>query len=257
MWPLVALGVLQGLTEFLPISSSGHLVLVKHGFHVTAPGAAMEIALHGGTLLAIIIMYRERLASLLRGGLTGDPASWRLLAQLAVASLPAAVVGYTLGSRITGFFTLSGASLGFLLTSFLLWMTPASDYGERHLAHLRWSDALWIGIAQALALWPGLSRSGSTIVMGRTVGLDPASAAEFSFLMAIPVTLGAMLLSWPDMTRLAGPTPLALGLGMLASAVTGLFAIKWVKRLLLHNRTWRLLGFYTLGLALLGWFIGG
>lgn len=257
MWRVWLLGLIQGLTEFLPVSSSGHLVVMKYWFGVVSPGATLEIVLHLGTLLAILLAYRRDLTLWLKDLLQGGREAYRLLLWVLVATIPAGVLGYAFEDMVGQYFLPSVVVFGWIVTSILLWLTPpATESSFRTMLDLAWWEVLAVGCMQALALIPGLSRSGSTIFMGRTLRLKPEEAAGFSFYMAIPVITGAFLLSWLHHPTQLWKTPDALS-AMIISAVAGLFAIKWVKNTLGHRGAWRKFGFYTCAMALLTWWLGG
>ncbi len=202
---VLLLAVLQGLAEFLPISSSGHLVLARAALGVRDAGLALDVALHLGTLAAVVFAYRREVAQLLADL---RRASWHMWVWLALGTLPAAVVGLTLREffRSAALSTRS-AGIGLLLTAVLLTLgewgrrraaseefaaSPETGYGSP-----RWSDALLLGAAQAMALLPGVSRSGSTIAMGLVRGMSVTQAARLSFLLSIPAVLGAAVLELP------------------------------------------------------------
>lgn len=201
---LSLLALIQGLTEFLPVSSSGHLVLAQAAMQIEEPALTLDIALHLGTLLAVLVVYRRDLLELIR-----DLFHLRLreIGLLFVGSLPAAAVGLTLREHVGEVFQDPvNAAGGLLATAAILLLgegarrrrkgveTPAPEKGRE----LTWWSALLIGAAQGLAIWPGISRSGSTIATGMLCGLSPQRAARFSFLLAIPAIGGAALLEFPD-----------------------------------------------------------
>lgn len=241
------LGIVQGLTEFLPVSSSGHLVLLQAWFHVDQEGAMLAIFLHMGTLGAIVLAYPGELAGFLAGLGQRRRDAWREAGLLIFASLPAAAAGLLLNSVIQQFFTPLGASVGWLATTALLWRTPPPETGTRRVANLSTGEALAVGAMQALALWPGLSRSGSTIFMARKIGLSPHEATRFSFWMAIPAILGAGLVNLPG----AGGQNLPPGsvVGAALALATGFAAIRWLNRSVTRPMAFRGLARYTLVLA--------
>lgn len=257
MWRILLLGLMQGLTEFLPVSSSGHLIVLGSLVAMPASGGKIEVALHLGTLVAIIVGYRRELSRWLKGLATGERADRWLFWQLVVASVPAAAVGYWAGSWITHWFIPLGVAAGWLATTAALWLTPPAESGTATLADLSWLQAFIVGAFQALALWPGLSRSGSTIFAARVLGLAPEEAARLSFYMAIPVVLGASAVTFHSAPMLAQGTGPALILGMGVAAISGVFAIEWVKHALGATRLWRRFGWYTLILALMALWLGG
>ena len=247
MWQALFLGVVQGLTEFLPVSSSGHLVVVSQWLQVSSSGAALPALLHIGTLVAVVVMLRGDLAGLVRGLLRHDASQRRLFAQLTVATLPAAAVGALVASRLDAWlFRPEVAAVGFLATTGFIWCTPRRQSQDRSLDRLRWRDALLVGGVQALALLPGLSRSGSTMVAARWAGLQPDAAARLSFLLALPITAGAAAVNLPSLARL-GMDPI---IGAAAAAISGVVAIQWALKAIRSQAGWRRFGVYTLAMAL-------
>jgi undecaprenyl-diphosphatase len=191
------LGILEGLTEFLPVSSTGHLflfgALLGHDDEATK---ALDIVMQLGAVIAVVVYYRARLLSLLRGVLARDPASVRLLVALGVAFLPAAVIGLAVHKKIKETLMAPIPIAGALIVGGVVMVVIEAirrrrgEPGEEGLDKVTPKRAIVIGFAQCFALWPGASRSMSTIVGGQLGGLSTATAAEFSFLLAIP-TLGA------------------------------------------------------------------
>lgn len=218
---LTLLALIQGLTEFLPISSSGHLVLAQAAMGFEEPALALDVALHVGTLIAVVVVYRRDLLELARGALRGD---FREPLLLMLATLPAAVIGLTFKDSIQAAFHRPDlAARGLFVTAAVLMVgevarrrrirstasaqaevdaSRAQESSERPLS--AW-HALLIGTAQAVAIFPGISRSGSTIAVGMMCGLSAERAARFSFLLSIPAILGAAVLNLPDaMAEAAG-----------------------------------------------------
>jgi undecaprenyl-diphosphatase len=221
------LGLLQGLTEFLPVSSSGHLVMGQTVLGLHLPGNGFEVALHLATLLSILIVYRTRLTELAVGAVRGDKAAWRYGMLLVVATVPAAAVGLGFGNAIEPLFDIPHVSgVALLITGAILWTSrqalDRSPDRKPRLAH-----ALLIGIAQTFALVPGISRSGVTVVTGLWLGLEAEEAATFSFLMALPAILGAFVLKSGSLANGAnGVGTGSLLVGSLAAAVMGILAIQ-------------------------------
>jgi len=237
---LVFLAILQGLTEFLPISSSGHLVIAmaileRFGRQIVAP-ISVNVALHLGTLGATVGYFRRELRELFH-------KDWRTLALVVWATIPAVVVGLPLRKWAEEILENPWvAAGGLLVTGALLVLSYRFGRGAKRFTDLTWREALVIGCFQALALLPGISRSGSTIVGGILCGLSPAEAAVFAFLLAVPVMLGAGFL---EALELAGQAnaPLhfpQLLLGALIAGIVGWLAIAWLMRWV---RTGRLLLF--------------
>lgn len=197
---LTLLALLQGLTEFLPVSSSGHLVLAQAALGMEEAGLALDVSLHLGTLLAVVVVYRKALLKLLQGALRGE---WREPLFLVVGSVPAGVVGVFFGDVVEGLFhSARAASIGLFVTAAMLLVGESAR--RRHRAAgakpraMTLGIAVAIGCAQALAVVPGISRSGSTIALGLLCGLAPKQAARFSFLLSLPAILGAAVLKLPD-----------------------------------------------------------
>jgi undecaprenyl-diphosphatase len=254
----IILGVVQGLTEFLPISSSGHLVVAQRALGVRMPGVMVEVILHVATLLAVCIVYWSRIVSLLRGAVTGARESWRFIGLLTLATIPAALAGGLFGEFFEGLFeSVTVVGVDFLITGCILWSTRWIASSQR--TEPSSGGALAIGIAQALAIFPGISRSGSTIAAGMWLRIDPVRAAEFSFLMAIPAIAGAGVLQIPDLRQ----ETLSIGLGPLAMSfvaalVAGVAAIRLLVRLLAHGAFHRFAPYcWALGLVTLAWVVLG
>ncbi|HEX6209652.1 MAG TPA: undecaprenyl-diphosphate phosphatase [Methylomirabilota bacterium] len=231
----VVLGLVQGLTEFLPVSSSGHLILVPHVFGWPDQGLAVDAALHLGTLAALIAYFRGELIGLITGTL-----SRRLILVLGLATLPAAGLGLGFGRTIET--SLRTPLLIAITTAFwggVMWLAdrrvaPAPEGGGDPVARVGWTQGLLVGCAQAVALIPGTSRSGITITTGLFSGLDRATAARFAFLLGIPVTAGAGLVKTLELVRGGLPTgeggPLTVAI--LTSFVSGWFAVWFLVRYL-------------------------
>ena len=274
------LGIVQGLTEFLPVSSSGHLVLGRALLPdeaLRSPGVLFEIVVHLGTLAAALIYLRREVLGLLRslagaggtipGGQDAVRAGRRLVGLLLVASIPAAVVGVTFQDQIHRAFSGIGfAAGGLVLTGAVLLAfrrPPAQPDGAAPrtrtipLLPRGLADALWIGIAQAAAIFPGVSRSGLTIVAGRQRGVSPADAARFSFLLSAPAIAGAALLEGAStlgggaLAEAGGVVALELTLGFLAAFVAGTFALRWVFDWLARER-FHQFGWYCLAVGGIG-----
>lgn len=190
---IVVLAVVQGLTEFLPVSSSAHLILISRLLAWPDQGLVLDVAVHLGTLLAAMFYFRADLvamaAAVARGGGDAERQRQRLLAlALAVASVPALLAGWLAWELIAGELrSLRVIAITTLVFGLLLWVADARFPRHRGLGDMSLRAALWIGLAQAVALVPGVSRSGVTITMGRFLGFDAGAAARFSFLLSIPV----------------------------------------------------------------------
>ncbi len=248
---LILLSAVQGITEFLPISSSGHLGLAQHLFAYNPPGILFEITTHTGTLAAVIIYYRKRLVRIGAELLKPRSAGRQEVLFLAVATVPIAVVGVTLGEALTPLFDrplfISGMLIitGAILLSLMFRSKRTTDLSMRR--------ALLIGLAQVFAILPGISRSGMTITAARHLGLDPKTAAEFSLLLMIPAIGGATLLSAGQALGegLGTLTPADLITAFAVSCAVGYASIVFLVRELSRGHfSW--FGFYCLAAGATG-----
>ncbi|MCD5383302.1 undecaprenyl-diphosphate phosphatase [candidate division WOR-3 bacterium] len=245
-----ALGILQGLTEFLPISSSGHLALLGH-YLGYGEGTVMVIMMHAGTLLALIVYFRTDLFGLILSPFRKERRYSRLFWYLFIGSIPAGLVGGLLLPYIESLLD-SMFIIGFCLicTGVILFLSGFAK-GEKRGVGFR--DAFLIGIAQAVALLPGISRSGITITTGVFLGLDRQGAANFSFLLAIPAILGAVVLQ--AVSGEGGVITPSLLIGAGASFVSSLLAIKFLLGML-RKRTLRPFSYYCFAIGILSILIG-
>ena len=229
---LVVLSLIQGLTEFLPISSSAHLILGGRAFGWPEQGLTFDVATHFGTLLAVLVYFRRDLwqmavACLRPPADPGHAQARRLAGLIAMASIPALLAGFLAHDLVAGHLrnieVIAWATIAFGL---LLWWADAHGPRNLDLDGVRWKQALVVGLAQVLALIPGTSRSGITITAGRFVGLDAIDAARFSFLLAIPVIAGAGAFgAWQVAGGTAGIDWAEFWLGAGLSALTGWICI--------------------------------
>lgn len=223
-------GLIQGLTEFLPISSSGHLVLVPAVFGLDEPGLATTAVLHLGTLAAVVWYYRDDLLRIIRS--PGAPESRRILWLLLLGTIPAAVIGLSLEGPIEIIFSEPWlAAVMLMVTGAVLSLSLLIPRGTRRVEDGRAGDAAVVGFAQAFALIPGISRSGMTITAGMAQGLQRVEAARYAFLLAIPSIAGAGFLEGLELVRQGGFEASML-LGVAVAAVTGYFSIAFLLRLL-------------------------
>jgi undecaprenyl-diphosphatase len=237
------LGVLQGATEFLPVSSSGHLVLVPWLLNWEPPGLAFDTVVHWGTALAVIAYFWRDWVALIQMAFVALRRKETLQGSLAwlivLGTIPAAVIGYLLEGFFEDMFARSAAAAAFLLvTAALLTASERLGRRERDLDALTWRDALLIGLAQALAIFPGVSRSGATIAGGLARGLKREPAARFSFLLSTPIILGAGLFKILDLAQEGSLTAQisTLVVGFLAAGVVGFGCIHFLLRYLQSRR---------------------
>ena len=254
-WQGILLGLVQGLTEFLPVSSSGHLVLAERLVGFQPQGVFFEVAVHVATLLSVLVAYRLKIGELIAGLVKGGGESLRYIGLLLLGSIPAGLAGVLLKDYFErSFHSLPSLGWQFLLTAGLLWSTrfalPRAT-GTRVTV----TQALLIGIAQAVAIVPAISRSGATIAVALWCGLAAAPAAEFSFLLSIIVIAGSGVLEARHIP--AGGVLLNGGLiaAFVVAMISGIWAIRWLVRLLRNGR-FHLFAPYcaALGLFCLIWF---
>lgn len=243
------IGLIQGLTEFLPVSSSGHLVLSQHLLGVKMPGLTFEIFLHFGTLISVFWVFRRRLFEILKGFLalfkkeewakfkTSEDRWLGLL--LILGSIPTAIIGLLIQDYVVkAFENTLFVGVALLITGALLWIADVLPGGKKDMGKVTVLDAMLIGTFQGLAIFPGISRSGSTISGALYRGLDRKTAAEYSFLLSIPAVLGASLLELVDIVKggQMGTDWLFYLVGIVAAAVAGIFAIRFFISLLVNNK---------------------
>ena len=250
------LGLVQGLTEFLPVSSSGHLVLVQALLGTGQEGVLFEVVLHVATLVSVLIFYRARIAGLALGVLGRDADAWHYAAKLVVATVPAVALVLVAGDFLEAQFESSrAAAFGLLATGAILWTTRRTLPGAS-AATPSYAAALLIGCAQALAILPGISRSGTTVAMALALGIAPAAAAEFSFLMSVIAITGAAVRMVPDLAAAPEAALAPLLAGGAVALVSGVAAIWLFVRLLrtggFHRFAWYVWPVGLIALALLG-----
>jgi undecaprenyl-diphosphatase len=235
------LGLLQGLTEFLPVSSSAHLSLAPWVFGWAPAGLGFDLALHIGTLITLAWYFRAEWRAVALGGLTllrhrrpVDDASQRAWF-IIIATIPAGIGGLLLEDLAeTVFRAPIVTAIALIVMGGVLWAVDAKVAPRRARDTMRWRDALLIGCAQVLALVPGVSRSGSTITAGRALGFDRSAAAVFSFVMSMPIILAAAILKVPDAVRETGLS-LPIIVGIAAAAVSSWIAIAVLLKFVSHR----------------------
>ena len=259
----LVLGLLQGLTEFLPISSSGHLVLAEWLLGIESQDLAFVVFVHFGTMLATVTAFRREVAGMLLAGgrFAARRTTWadpnlRLLVFIIVGTIPAAVVGLLFEEHIEVVFSNPLLVSGMLLlTGLILWFTRSLKAGTRAIG---WRETITVGLAQALAILPGISRSGVTISAALYRDVNKAGAVEFSFLLALPAILGATLLKVIDLFQNPPPAGayLPLLLGTVAAYVSGYAAIIFLLQAVRRGKLY-LFSFYCWAVGLLAalWFL--
>jgi undecaprenyl-diphosphatase len=235
------LGALQGLAEFLPISSSAHLALAPWAFGWPEPGLAFDVALHVGSLAALLWYFRAEWIALARAAVSilttqrVETVEQRRVILLIVATIPGGIAGLLLEKKAeTAFRAPALTAAALIVMGALLWIVDARASRERKLDSFTKLDAFLTGCAQAFALIPGVSRSGATITAARALGFDRESAATFSFMMSMPIIAAAALLKVPKALAESGVT-LSLTVAVLTAAVSSVFAITVLLRFVKHR----------------------
>jgi undecaprenyl-diphosphatase len=262
----IILGLVQGITEFIPVSSSGHLVLVPWLLGWDEPGLVFDTIVHWGTLLAVLAYFWRDWLALIGAWLKGlsrwdwrDPQA-RVMWLLIVGSFPAAVIGFALEDFFESLFGKPvWVSVFLLVTAALLALSERLGRRRREVRELSWLDAVVIGLGQAAAIAPGISRSGATMATGLLRGLDRPGAARFSFLLSTPIILGAGLFKLLDLLSASDPSAQlpALGLGFVVAAISGYVCIWGLLRYLQRGQLYpfsiycALSGILCLSIALL------
>ncbi|MBD3286598.1 hypothetical protein GF359_08500 [candidate division WOR-3 bacterium] len=261
-WKMLVLGIVQGLTEFLPISSSGHLLLGEKLFGIEHEALAVTVSLHVGTLIASVVFMARRIGRLFADMFASEKErrkdGWRLVLYLVIASIPAALVGLIAADYVESVFTDKPIYVAFFFvgTGALLLATRWGRDSERGFGL---SDAILVGIAQAVAIMPGFSRSGLTIATALLLGIASLKAFNFSFLLSIPAIAGAALIQLLDLIKISDETgigvdsvfasPLPGIMGFVSSAAVGFFALWALKRVVISRRFW-MFSFYCFGIGL-------
>lgn len=253
----IFLGALQGATEFLPVSSSGHLVIAQSLLNVQLDESSMlafDVCLHVGTLVAIVAVFwrdiRDIVMSYFKNSEVDElsqenlPPSHLTITQarklglyLVIGTIPAVIFGLSFKHFFEKLFSspmAAGAML--MITGLILFGTRFADGREVRLGHMKWWRSLGVGIAQAVAIIPGISRSGSTIAGGLYLGLDRNLAARFAFLLAVPAIGGAAVLEYKSFMHLSSDIMAAAGIGTLVSAIVGFVCVKWMLGIVRRGR---------------------
>lgn len=243
----IILGALQGFTEFLPISSSGHLVLGQHILNINLPGNELEIVMHMGTLLSILVVFWKDILALLTSLSLRE--TQRYVLAIVIGTIPAVVIGLGFKDFMEAQFDSTlGVGLNLAVTGVVL---LATKYFPLKKNPINLKNSLWIGMAQAFAILPGISRSGMTISMALGLGIKQSEAARFSFLLAIPAIAGAGVLKLiEDSSPSVALDFLPMLAGFLSSFIVGTLALVWLIRLLKRGKFYWF-GFYCLIIGIL------
>ncbi len=264
----VVLGIVQGLTEFLPVSSSGHLVLFQRLCGFKEPMLAFDIAVHAGTLLAVLAFFHKDVLEILgdflaslrrifpgkhvsRGSI--QPPHRGLWGCILMTLIPTGFIAIYFSDYIESTFSnLAFVAGAWLFLGILLILSERFPKGRRDLSVIHYGDAFWVGLAQGIALLPGISRSGSTILAGMSLGIKKEDAAKFSFLISIPAVAGAILMHLKHgIQYFQGNASVTLA-GFFSSAITGYIVIRWLMGVIQRGR-FSLFGYYCIAISLFAW----
>lgn len=246
LFQIIILAVVQGITEFLPISSSGHLAILQILWNLPKTSITFSALLHFGTLGAILAVFWQEIKKIFYD------KNWQLIKLIVIGTIPAVIFGFFFRIKIEqSFMSLKFIGLSFLITALFLLLTKFSK-SEKDIDNISPLDALLIGIAQTIALFPGISRSGFTISAGLLRKLKPETAFKFSFLLALPVILGAVILQLPALIQQGENSYLLDGIGMLISFFVGIISLKILERILKRGKYfWFSLYLIILSMAIL------
>ena len=265
----IILGLVQGLAEFLPISSSGHLALLQHFFGISGDDVLLfTVLLHMGTLISVFIVYWKDIVALVfelfycigdiikgRGPRINANPTRKLGFMIIVATIPTAVIGLLFNDTFEGFYSnMLVVGVALLFTGTILWIAERFGKNDKHIDEMKFTHAVIVGTMQGIAITPGISRSGSTLFGGLISGLERDFAVKFAFLISIPSILGSFVLEVPDTIK-SGTDGMSLGpalVGVTVAALSGLFAIKAMIKIV-SGKKLTLFSFYTwaLGIAVI------
>lgn len=265
VWQALVLGVVQGLTEFLPVSSSGHLVLFQNFFGMKEPLLAFDIAVHGGTLLAILLFFHKDILDILKdfthslqravsqkpvSTVSIQPPHRGLWVCILITLIPTGIMAVCFKHLFeAAFANLIFVAAAWFVMGLLLILSERFQKGQKDLSVIHYGDAFWIGLAQGIALLPGISRSGSTILAGMFLGIKKEDAAKFSFLIAIPAVAGAIVMELKEGIQYFSANAAIVLTGFAAAAITGYLVIRWLMKLIRQGRFF-LFGYYCIAVSL-------
>ena len=229
---IIILAVIQGITEFLPISSSGHLVLFENLFGLYDNSIATEVVLHFGTLISILIYFRNDILDLLSGALKGNKESNTYIVNILIATIPIVIFVLLFEDSIKSVFSAKTLLYTYLVNMVILYLTKDK---RSHKNSITYSLAIFMGLAQVFAIFPGISRAGITICTGLLLGYNQNTVARFSFFMAIPALVGAIIFEFNSISE---QSVYLILIGLLFSMLTGLLALKFLFKILQNRNLW-------------------
>lgn len=261
----IIIGIVQGLTEFLPISSSAHLIFI-HNILGVGSSLAFDTFLHMGSLIAVLFFFRKDVYEMIRAWIlsVGDIAQGRFLEgfkkdpykrlawYVILGTIPVGIVGILFESQVEALFAgaLYVPAFFLFVTGTILYLSQRMNSGKVDFNNMSAKESLFMGLGQACAIMPGLSRSGTTIAAGLTIGLNKEFAAKFSFILSIPAILGATVVQLGDIGSALDTNILPVALGFIAAAVSGYIAIKWVLDLI-QNKSLDIFAYYCWAIGII------
>ena len=240
---IILMAIVQGVTEFLPISSSGHLVLLKYFLGIVREDKVLEVVLHFGTLISIIIFFRKDIKKILIGAINKNQEDIRYIGYVFLGSIPIAIVGLLLNDTVNNLFNETDSLLfTYLATAIILFSTRGISKDGKSITM---QMVMWMGIFQIFALLPGISRAGITICVGLLLGFKQKEVAKFSFFLAIPALVGAMIIEVKEIFNASSDDIFTLFLGFIFSMFTGLLVLKILFKILQNQKLW-IFSFYCI-----------
>ncbi len=262
---IVILAIIQGLTEFLPVSSSGHLALAEYLLGIESPGVTLEVFLHFGTFMSVAVIFWKDITKILIAFFGNFWKVWKYPSimkknedfamgiYIIISMIPAGIVGLVFEDQIDGLFdNILIVGIALIVTGTMLFIT---QWAQNEKRPQNWWRTILMGIAQAIAIIPGISRSGSTVSIGMFLGMSREKIAKFSFLMALPLIFGATIMKARDAFAVEGFIWSGIIIGTLTSFLFGYFAVKWLLRAIIKGRLY-MFGFYCLTVGFLAIIFG-
>jgi undecaprenyl-diphosphatase len=262
---IIILAIVQGLTEFLPVSSSGHLALAEYLLGIESPGVTLEVFLHFGTFMSVLVIFWKDIAKIIIAFFGNFWKVWKyptvmkenedfaMGIYIILSMIPAGIVGVLFEEQIDGFFdNILMVGIALIVTGTVLFLT---QWAQNEKRPLNWWRTILMGIAQAIAIIPGISRSGSTVSTGMFLGMPREKVAKFSFLMALPLIFGATIMKAKTAFATEGFIWSGIIIGTITAFLFGYFAVKWLLRAIIKGRLY-LFGFYCLILGFIAIIFG-